>query len=717
MINRQYCWIDDKPGKMSAFTSDGPVPVIKPTDATRQKRWESVLRWYGFERVSMRDVAEEGNALPHFYTVDHLTGGRKAEWTDWIVVMGRAFLLPITYYAQATKRPLLLINSFTQLLDFVCDHSLSTLLLVAPPDELPVRKMCDLTNLLAERSPGTDLGVVTAVDQAGLSFVLAKLLAKRGSALYDGGIDAIHGFAINHEMVSNGFSPDIVKPWINEGEWRNLVFHAHGEGAHVNLDSVVLCGLTGPEEKNPQGKNVGGCKEGKCKRVHNKNTDVVPIYELKAENTILLSCHGFVVAADLYPTTMSYILSMAEGYTRTCVTTLKALAFKRETIPFLLQFLRGGATFGQIVKLKNDIRWKRERFRPYILFGDPFLDCSEAIDHLAKYSSFGEFRSDGRSVLRFDLGPLADRTVAVETGQEPTEFLGMRDRNTLTLVGFPPHAAGKIVDRTEALRAEMDWLDTLLTRIHWFQSVYRAIEVYLGKEIKGEKRSTQLWLQLHKIHEELTDAVYEMKVLLEMFYRERYWQDGYYTKFKARINNLLGQWCTVFALLIDKPVFKILFKALHRYHRIGKIDKEGECPRCNTVMTRTSYYPFGPGEERVALECPVCGPLKEYCPNRPHFNLVMKPVARRGNKFQIIVKPANVENDHEKGILIGNLLDKTKGKPAVKILKQGVLNQDFTISLDLPEDIGYDLHTLRLIWVGQDMGLVYARGRVTVEID
>ncbi|MFD1708565.1 hypothetical protein ACFSCZ_17980 [Siminovitchia sediminis] len=714
----KFSWVEDIPNRIIPSIEKGIVPVIKPKDPIRRKRWKSVLTWYGFNEVNkqIRSENRNTNTTYYYFTLKDINEALKTKLTDLVVVIGELFLSPAIYYSKITERPLLLINSFENFLTLIQYNNLSTLLLIAPPKILSVRNLIEINNYISLKESKTSLGIITSIDKAGLSFVLAKMLAKERKCNYNGGIDAIHKFLISSEFVKREFDVNNIRSFIYKKAWRNLIFHAHGEGAHVSLEHLYLCGLTSREEQNPEGINVHGCKEGKCKKVQNINIDTMPIYDLKAENTILLSCHGFVVASDLYPTNLSYILSMAEGYPRACVSTLKALSYNQEAIPFLLKLLEADTTLVQIVKIKNDIRLLQESFCPYVFFGDPFLEktTNENIDNQI---GLGEFNSK-KPIIQIDLKQLTNRIVGVKVkDKENGTFWGKRGRDTLILVGLPNGANGQIIDYTESFQKEKKQVNNLLAKLYWLKTIQYAIDSYLNDEIKNNNTLTKIWIKLQNIHDKLTRVAYETNVLLETFRQECYWQNEYFTKFKKEINDLLEQMCQAFALLVHHSLYQSLFQSLHHYHYKLNILQEGKCIRCHSIMIQTWYQPFGLGEKRIALECPVCGPVKEYSPDSPHFNLCFKKIAKPGEQFHITIKPTNVKKK-EDGILVFNLIDKTKGKTVVSMVKQGTMNsEDFIFSFKFPKDIGYDLHTFRLIWIGKGMELVYFRGRVAVEYD
>ena len=83
-------------------------------------------------------------------------------------------------------------------------------------------------------------GVLTARDVAGLTFQVAKVLAAtRPGGGMDGVIDVIQEQVYTPSDRYSLTRESLLR--MIDGDWRTLSILAHGEGAHVNLKSVVLC--------------------------------------------------------------------------------------------------------------------------------------------------------------------------------------------------------------------------------------------------------------------------------------------------------------------------------------------------------------------------------------------------------------------------------------------------------------------------------------------
>jgi hypothetical protein len=157
-----------------------------------------------------------------------------------------------------------------------------------------------------------------------------------------------------------------------------LLAHCHGDGAHGDFGTVVLCGLCHSAERVGDGRpgacrHVGG-SQFRCKRALDGLRLPLRSGDLGATTVCLLTCNGFSVSGQFYPSDCSFVLSAAEGFPAAVLTTDRRLAFDRDAIALASDILSSGLPLGEATRLMNNaLSMGDARERPYILFGDPML--------------------------------------------------------------------------------------------------------------------------------------------------------------------------------------------------------------------------------------------------------------------------------------------------------------------------------------------------------
>jgi hypothetical protein len=218
-------------------------------------------------------------------------------------------------------------------------------------------------------------GFLTASDEPGLSFVVAKQLAP--SLRSDWATVDIPGRHLHRdgplgeecELTPGALSELLVRPW------HGLAIRAHGEGGHVNLESTVLCGVPGEAETGGDGRPIAGCTAGaagrRCKRAPDPATRVLGFGELKADELHLMTCASSLMCGELYPSDISATLSLAEGYARSALLNNRIVQIPSAMVDWVIAQRRDGAGPWAICEALNGLQQRATDERPYLWFGDP----------------------------------------------------------------------------------------------------------------------------------------------------------------------------------------------------------------------------------------------------------------------------------------------------------------------------------------------------------
>jgi len=267
-------------------------------------------------------------------------------------------------------------------------------------------------DLLVRKKHGV-VGLATARNRGELHEFLdrqSRIHTVREMAFYD----EVYGAAFN-QGLGTGSYPDT----ISSDELRRtgglLGLHVHGEGAHANLRSVVLCGQ-GPGSS----RSLNGCGTDHCKRAGHTGGTFLRFSDLSAEEVVFLSCSGLSVAGEHYPSDTSAVLSLIGGRTfRTGICNDRTVPLSPDEVrmAFLLAASDG---MRSAVLFLNELSVPRNRgAAPWFLIGDPAFAAKRETAKIqalpGSVTSSGLFRlasSDVRTAVA------ADRTLYVESSHD-----------------------------------------------------------------------------------------------------------------------------------------------------------------------------------------------------------------------------------------------------------------------------------------------------------
>ncbi|HEX9335895.1 MAG TPA: hypothetical protein VF892_08405, partial [Pseudonocardiaceae bacterium] len=407
-------------GHAERLLRDELLPVLVPDSERRHRRWADVLAWY---------AAVCGEPVPAPEGPDNVVVALDPDAHPAARVLG-----------AATRRPVRIAGDDD--IGRLVRERVRSVVFVGLPASLTVRRMHWLAATVDR-----PWGVVTAADPAGLSFVVAKILLARPrpdpAALIDMRLSRVRRTGGDGRWTP--FEPladDRVARWLYERDWDSLGLDAHGEGAHVNLGKIVLCGLVDGVETDRDGDPVAGCADDppRCKRVTSADQRVLALRDVRARELFLASCNGFAVAGDMYPSSLSCVLSAADGFPARVLTTDRLTMVDHWLAPTLME-LAGTASAGRIREFANDIGLRLTGVRPWILFGDP-CGADEPLPVLGLDGALPT-TPGARSVVPFRHDGLGGRVLEAPGGR-----LALGQRRGMLAVDTPATGPWRLVDRT-----------------------------------------------------------------------------------------------------------------------------------------------------------------------------------------------------------------------------------------------------------------------------
>lgn len=298
------------------------------------------------------------------------------------VVVGDSLLLDVVASCSGPRQtPARYAHSIEEALDHARTAAGRPVLFVVPRQLLTVTGISALTH--GVRGPW---GVITGRDRSAIAFALLKQQVVRrlapGSALLADFVADVMGFAtpesgdLHDTCAPSALTAENVLRPLTHQTSSFLVLHCHGDGAHGNLGSVVLCGLCDDEEHLANGK-LGCCRrtgeEFICKRNPDRTRQPIRCGDLAATTVCLLTCNGSSVAGQGYPSDCSFVLSFVEGFPAAVITTDCRLPFTSRDVAGAMALLDSGRPLGEIVQVLNDEYAETSGMRPFVLFGDPTI--------------------------------------------------------------------------------------------------------------------------------------------------------------------------------------------------------------------------------------------------------------------------------------------------------------------------------------------------------
>lgn len=630
------------------WPTDGSIAILDPGDPIRRARWERVLDDYG---VCAFDAPAPVGAHPP-------TGPARRDFVVVAVHGPRASYDPeplASALAAATCRTLVRLGDLHELHGLAEGWSRPTdVVVVASPPDLSAAVVDEVVQRLEAR--GHVVGLVTARDLPGLSFVVAKLrcLPRDADRPRVGVVDAIRR-RIGTLDAMEPLTGERLRATLDAG-WDALVVSAHGEGGHINLHDVVLCGLTTPEERSLDGSPLaGGCAlPDHCKRRRAPEIDVRHPAELRAQILVLDACTSFAVDGELYPSTVSLMLDALDGHAAVVVGTTRLVESTIAIEPFDAALLRGAP--GRLTAAWNE-RYAGLRPRThYVLCGLPTPWPPEAV-------------ADPMPTL----APSVDEQWPTLTGE----------------------------------------LASVLARAHHAAAFEAGTEVALERR-EADAESISLLAVLRQLRELV---VLRARVAARTLAEGRRGAEAR-VELEHHVEGLaqvIATWDEAVAALTARSlVDKAIFEVLHHHHVLAAIEAAADCPRCGVATERLGYVSIDAGlGPRSARQCRFCGPLGEWRDDGARLELRVEGPLRAGGSVDLVLDWTDPAPSwcRAPAYVVVEGTDKATGRGFYRSLhRTTAAAAALRITVELPATLSRDLHTFRAAYV-HAMDVAYARVR------
>lgn len=558
-------WSDTVDDAVTALDA-GRIPLLRPDDTDRARRWAQVMRWYApLGHTPMTELAGAVVvSVGPVETIGHLAATALSRPHHHVTTSAAAAELPA---------------------------SRSVLLVATGPD-------CALDALTPALDMWTHLhtqvGLLTGRDTAGIVFSLAKILASRTSAraapeangnnaLLDGPAGRARRLPHTNERLR--FADVLTNDWLT------VLVNAHGSGAHAWLGPYVLCGLTGTEERTGPGHVIpNGCTSSRCKLSPDGTLSPLHPHQLRTVFLGLFVCNAIAVGPnEQYPSDVSLAVDALEGHPAAVLGLIRGDADTNALEPAVsAHLLHAGTSFGEIVRLLTHAVAHRRIPHAAIVLGDP----EQALPATANaYTPAIALPQDP---------PLA--LPVITSGGRPLPALITPGRALLAA----PDAAARVEDvHTDAhsMLAQLSTWTSRLTEAHLVDDVLRAtstkrphLTVEACLDVMGAARSEATRLVLSTIRSIQRLRAHRVA--------------GLPADPRHDLDQLAGRWAqAVTKLAIDSPsaVFSHLTEAVTAHHHFAHETTASPCGRCGAPRQRRYHSSPLPIENRTDICCPRCG--------------------------------------------------------------------------------------------------------------
>lgn len=700
---KSYTWVPEL-GALKDWRVErpAPIPILRPPEAPRLQRWKQILSWYGAHSVG-RPAGSSDNTTAAAEAPADSSRHLIAALDDEAAVVGSVL-------AAVDRRPLIRCTDLSHLTTRASDPDVRSLLILARPSQLKNRALLELAASLS-----VPWGIITGRDLAALSFAVAKSLAARPRSR----LPRLHLDAIARRKwfwprggcstsTRNGsLDADTTLKTLRSSNWDTVSIHCHGDGAHANFNSVVLCGVADQREIGVDGW-IGGCEVrngySRCKRVHNEQRRPFRFGDVRARRMCLFTCNGFSVAGDVYPSDASFILSAVEGYSSAVLTTDRRLPFDPWLFSAVPALLERDDCLGRLALVLNDLNLWTEGARPYLLYGDP-ADAYPA-DSVSP-------PQDKRSAAVLALGDLAQTKVLGLDEQRPG-LIFRRGATTALVVARESLNGASLVNRSGDLERHKAWLINLGTRVRRARRIESAIRHYQHAQL-GVAAVAEAFAELGGILGRVEESVDEGGRLIAEMERSGLWAPIVDT-WHAHLRLLTSLWDAQFAAFVDEYLLSDLHNILRDGFFLVSNSAGAPCPRCGCTLTKgLGQAPLLDGARHRWIDCPTCGPREAHDAGLPRLTAAIPQDARPGETIHVTLRWSpdfkSPLDPLGSGLLVTQLKDSGRGAVAYRRIEQ-VRGKSHALSVPFSPDSALEIHTLRFALV-RDLNVSYLRLRIS----
>jgi len=447
-------------------------------------------------------------------------------------------------------------------------------------------------------------GLLTARDDAGLSFAVAKVrldLSPRVSASLFDMLDSDACTCRSGSVVEISRLDDPRARQALSQSIDLLALRAHGDGAHMNLGPVVLCGVGGAAEQGPEGVIAGGCSQSKgvirCKRVTDPSIDVRSPADVRAQCLVLLSCNAFNVAGDLYPSDNSLVLSAVDGWASHVIAGYRLVPIAAEFARVVTVVASAGLPPRDLWGLMNDLAADTVGGDPFVLIGDP---CGSIPAPIA---------ADAAPTADVVLVPVPGGTGAgpVEASAGGDSVVAVRGRSVVAAF-VPAGTKVDVIDRSTALAQRFRWVEDCRRQLQAAWQLEAFVLTVVGSEALGDYLA-----ELRDSRERAHAATTAACVAAGRVATNGIWDVA--ADLRLDVAGIcIARWDCTFAEVIDAFLSVTDFSQVLANAAEATVRRSiGRCTFCGSALVyHRGRVPSGVESNGVGVHCTTCGPQLAY---------------------------------------------------------------------------------------------------------
>lgn len=671
----------------------GVIPVLAPTNHHRRQRWEKILGWYGLKS----HVESDGGGSPP-------AAHSKPQRNEIVVGFDDEYVPAATLLAAATGRRLIVASRHNPLSRLRGTTHTNSIVFVGHPTTLHKANIYAMACTLE-----VPWGVLTASDLSAMSFLLAKQLAdielsKESTLLLDAPAERVRvfdsGATTRDDSLNDGERLNML---LKTQSYADIIIHAHGEGAHANLKSVVLCGMLSVSESSPGEALLNGCRQVRakrfCKRASKQRRYIFSFGDLKARNLHLLSCNGFTVAKDLYPSDVSAVLAAVEGYPASVLTTDRSLSLDPRLPELILLLIRQGLDLPAIRHTLNQITMFHSGTSPFILCGDPFGSHIIPPENPSNGILVMPPRESARVIELNDW----QTSQVIGLGRTPAEIALFRgDGLGVVRSDGTTRRRVKIEDFSERWKTHLERTKTLARRYLRVSRPVALIRDFWWDALKSSVGFQEKLEELDAVGRKLSVNIERSLRALEDVRREGVWDDRINLLGRA-VERQVDSWGQCFAYLIESHILDCDLAPLFLHDELQTTNNSEErCHRCGlTLIVIQGTDSLVGGVATVTSDCPNCGPQELWQIGGVRFTIKGRAKLHPGKVHRLNIEekktPLTATDEPSSAYIIAQLQD-LGGKPFFSEIATAK-NGKARFTMPVPNNCSFDMQTLRIAWV------------------
>ncbi|WP_237388141.1 hypothetical protein [Xenorhabdus sp. Sc-CR9] len=621
MIN----WLNTLSEYNDVVTSGSGIPIIRPENIAQENHWHQVIEEMYVQELRTSDNKDVA-----------------------ILNIGDNTYLMALLYARTMGYNIISVNDIDNVTSLLPEVREKNILLITMAHNLKVGFVANMLEIASYF--GKNIGFLCGRTLPCLSYLIVKSLLK--PALLEQQEFLID--APKHKYTSDESQPEKLAELLAQPAILKTI-RSHGEGSHAKLPSLTVCGLL-EETEFPLTPECGCSRpDRQCKRAHGQ-TQVFYGIDIRAYAINYICCNGFNMAEELYPSPVSMILALTEGWPAAVLAPIRPLIAPDYLLTLLRNMAKEKVPLGQIVAALNDACTELGQPFTFALIGDPTLQL-----------------------------PLQDDTPSLaESRHDNVE--------------------------SESIRQIMVGIKTVLEEgIHGYR-LLRSIDAWLGETVADKLSSLRdKLINIERL------ALFSLKKHEVSYLPE---DKQALLRNNALIQLLIAQWEKILVSLLHEGRENFdAFDLLHYDQLMNTLKTVEPCQRCGTLMEVSSFGHAGgiTGCSETYM-CRVCGPLAAYrCGGIRLEDLTETWIARQGERVTAKIRlhiPHSVYLISRRVHLELRGYDKSTGQCFASEIKTEELKHNHVVKFEfkLDEHQGCDLHSIRIIAVsGFDIAFLRIR--------